>query len=110
MHVHMYTSTYNMYIFISVLWLSVWVSDRAVMLTAGLVTNAMRLQMKNVAWPRCSSRDKMLHVVFLVAILVMLACGAITVVCFSDDYKLSVFFLLFLVCSLFDTLCSAVFA
>lgn len=36
-------------------------------------------------FPSCSTRDKILHAVFTVAIAVMVACAAVTILCFKQD-------------------------
>ena len=40
--------------------------------------------MSHCLFPSCSTRDKVLHAVFTVAIAVMVACAAVTILCFKQ--------------------------
>lgn len=43
------------------------------------------LNLRNCMWPKCSRRDKILHSVFVLSLLMMLVCAAVTIVCFKAD-------------------------
>ncbi len=48
------------------------------------------LLVSHFRFPTCSTRDKVLHAVFTVAIAVMVACAAITILCFKQVRSLPV--------------------
>lgn len=48
-------------------------------------TRQKRFKFTEWKLPRCSRRDKMLHIIFLVNLIVMICCAVATVYCFLSD-------------------------
>ncbi|RWS31758.1 E3 ubiquitin-protein ligase MARCH1-like protein [Leptotrombidium deliense] len=44
-----------------------------------------KFKVRHWQFPHCSRRDKILHVIFFLSVAVMIACAAITVMCFKHD-------------------------
>lgn len=44
-----------------------------------------QFRFKNWRWPRVSARDKCLHLVFLINLLIMVGCAVATIMCFLSD-------------------------
>lgn len=44
-----------------------------------------KFKVRHWQFPRCSRRDKILHFLFIISVLVMIACATITIMCFKQD-------------------------
>ena len=47
--------------------------------------NYFLFQFRNWRWPRVNNRDKCLHIIFLINLLIMVGCAIATVMCFLSD-------------------------
>jgi hypothetical protein len=47
------------------------------------------LQISHWRFPECSLKDKVLHFFFVISVCLMIACAAVTIICFKEVVDIS---------------------